>query len=273
VAVVERWTAERFELWVGKEQRQAGPNPYGWIPFVHIPNLPGPSESWGQSDLKDLVGLNRAYNERLSDQADTIRYHADPPVIFKGVAEHTDLAVGPGTVWDLPVDAAVELLEWKGSVPDVEKHLERLQRALYEVGETPRTAFGDSGRLLSGVALETELRPIVQKTERRRIVWGAALRRRNVMILRLGERFGLLDRRRSYAPYRCRVIWPPLVPQDLAQEVINQTLLVDRGLRSVRTAMDQLGTEDPEAELRRVVEDQAMLGAGGGSRVNSPGRG
>ena len=54
----------------------------------------------------------------LSDQADTIRYHADPPTIFKGVAEHTDLAVGPGTVWDIPVDASVELLEWRGTAPD-----------------------------------------------------------------------------------------------------------------------------------------------------------
>jgi hypothetical protein len=38
------------------------------------------------------VPLNRALNERLSDRADLIRYHAGPPVVFKGVAEHTELA-------------------------------------------------------------------------------------------------------------------------------------------------------------------------------------
>src|SRR5919199_1280237 len=59
----------------------------------HVPNLQPPNEPWGISDLRDVVGLNRPLNERVSDQADTVRYHADPPVIFKGIAEHTDLAV------------------------------------------------------------------------------------------------------------------------------------------------------------------------------------
>ena len=58
-----------------------------------MPNLPAANEVWGVSDLRDLANLNRAYNERLSDQSDTIRYHADPPVVFKGVRDHTDLAV------------------------------------------------------------------------------------------------------------------------------------------------------------------------------------
>jgi hypothetical protein len=207
------------------------------------------------------VGLNRAINERLSDQADTVRYHADPPVIFKGVAEHTDLAVGPGTVWDIPSDASVELLEWKGSPPDVEKHQDRLMRALFEVSETPRTAFGDAGRLLSGVALETELRPLIQRTYRRRVVWTAALRRRNGMLLKLAELVGFRGASPGrYAPWRSRVIWPPMMPQDDAVDVQNNVSLVAAGLRSHRTAMDVLGTEDPEAELGRVLEDRAMLG-------------
>jgi hypothetical protein len=43
----------------------------------------------GVSDLRDPIGLNRALNERMSDQADLIRCHADPPVMFRGVSEHT----------------------------------------------------------------------------------------------------------------------------------------------------------------------------------------
>jgi hypothetical protein len=58
---------------------------------------------------------------------------------------------------------------------------------------------------------------------------------------------------------RARRIRPRLTPRDDAQEVLNETLLVENALRSARTAMDQLGTEDPEAELRRVVEDRGKL--------------
>ena len=48
------------------------------------------------------------------------------------------------------------------------------------------------------------------------------------------------DSRLGYAPYRARVIWPRLMPRDEAQEVLNESLLVGNGLRSVRTAMDQI---------------------------------
>ena len=261
--VVERWTTETFELLRGDRLERSGPNPYGWVPFVHVPNLQPPNQFWGVSDLQDVIAINRELDERLSDQADVIRYHADPPTVFKGVTDHSDLAVGPGTVWDIPADAAVELLEWKGQPPAVQEHIQRIKQALYEISETPQTAFGDSGRLLSGVALETELRPIVQKTFRRRVFWTRALRARNRMILRLAEQYGVGGARPGeYAPYRSRVIWPPMLPRDDQVEVRNQIGLVGAGLRSHRTAMDALGTESPEEELGRILEDRATLGEG-----------
>jgi len=256
--VVERWTPAELVVLVDEQAVRQGPNPYGLLPFVHVANLRPPNTFWGASDLRDVIPLNRELNERVSDQADVIRYHADPPVVFKGVDSHSDLAVGPGTVWDLPADAAVELLEWRGQPPAVQAHVEFVLRAIYEVAETPRTAFGDSGRLLSGVALETELRPIVQKTLRKRAHWTAGLRRRNALVLRLAERMGLAAPG-SFAPYHSRVVWPPMLPQDRSREVADAIALVAAGLRSVRTAMDLLGVEHPEEELARVLADRAAL--------------
>ncbi len=272
IDVVERWTPAEFAILVAHNTVRSGPNPYGFVPFVHVPNMQPPNQFWGLSDLADVIPINRELNERVSDQADIIRYHADPPIIFRGVTEHTDLAVGPGTVWDIPVDADVKLLEWQGQAPAVQAHIEQVFRALYEVSETPRTAFGDSGRLLSGVALETELRPIIQKTLRRRAFWNRALRQRNRMILQLAERYGLGGARPgTFAPYRSRVIWPPMVPQDDAQDVRNNIALVAAGLRSHRTAMDVLGAESPEAEIRRVLEDRSILGDRGRGQGESDG--
>lgn len=262
VEVVEEWTSSHFTLTVGDRELLRAANPYGFIPFVHIPNARPANEFWGISDLKDVAPLNRELNERMSDMADVIRFHSDPPVIFKGVSEHSNLAVGPGTVWDVPEGAGVELLEWRGQAPAVQEHIERVMRALHDVAETPKTAFGDSGRLLSGVALETELQPLIQKTLRKRTWWNAGLRRRNRYILRIAELKGL----GSFAPYRARVIWPPLLPSDSEAEVHNNVALVSAGLRSHRTAMDRLGEESPEAELERIEEenDGATGGQGGG---------
>lgn len=259
--LIERWTARALTLLLDGQPLRATPNPLGFIPFVHVPNLPPPNEPWGVSDLRDLIGLNRELNASMSDRADIIRFHADPPVVFRGVTEHSDLPVGPGTVWDLPPDAEVKLLEWRGQPETVQQHLEWLFRALYEVSETPRTAFGDSGRLLSGVALEVELRPLIQKTLRKRVFWDAALRRRSRMLLRMAQPHGLLDATSAQvAALTPRVIWPPMVPRDDGAEVRNNIALVGARLRSHRTAMDALGEPDPEAELRRIVADTQELG-------------
>ncbi|HLH26229.1 MAG TPA: phage portal protein [Chloroflexota bacterium] len=260
VEVVETWTAAAFRLEVGGRVVRQGPNPYGVIPFVHVPNLPGPNEFWGRSDLADVIPLNRELNERLSDQADVIRYHADPPVVFRGVEDHDAIAVGPGSVWDLPRDADVKLLEWQGQSVAVQDHINQVLRALYETAETPRTAFGDSGRLLSGVALETELRPLIQKTLRKRVVWAAALRRRARLIWQVAERVGLAAPG-AFAGLRPRVVWPSMMPQDDAQEVRNNVALVAAGLRSRQTALDALGTESPEIELARLQAERQALGA------------
>jgi hypothetical protein len=269
VAVVETWTATRFRLEVAGRVVQDGPNPYGVIPFVHVPNLPSPPGPWGRSDLADVVPLNRELNERLSDQADVIRYHAHPPVVFRGVEAHEGPAVGPGSVWDLPRDADVKLLEWHGPPPAVLEYLQLLLRALYETSETPRTAFGDSGRLLSGVALETELRPLLQRTLRKRVVWSAALRRRAQLLWAVAEAVGLAPPG-TFAGLRPRVVWPPLLPQDETRLVENNIRLVAAGLRSHQTAMEVLGVESPEEELARVLADRTRLGERPGREGPTP---
>lgn len=53
---------------------------------ANIANPQPANEDWGVSGLRDVIGINRALNERLWDEADLIRYLADPPVVFQGDA-------------------------------------------------------------------------------------------------------------------------------------------------------------------------------------------
>ncbi|HEX2922398.1 MAG TPA: phage portal protein [Chloroflexota bacterium] len=251
VGVLESWTESSMEVIAGDVQVVKQANPYGFVPFVHIPNSRPANEFWGVSDLKDLIPLNQELNERFSDFADVIHFHSDPPIVFKGVSEHSSLAVGPGTVWDIPSDADVILLEWRGQQPAVFEHVDRVMRALHDVAETPKTAFGETGRLQSGVALEIELQSLIQKTMRKRAWWSGGLRRRNAMVLKIAERMGL----GKFAPYRSRVLWPSLMPADQAVEVNNQVKLVEAGLRSRARAMDLLGEESPEEEIARISSE------------------
>ncbi|MBI4329342.1 MAG: phage portal protein [Chloroflexi bacterium] len=121
-------------------------------------------------------------------------------------------------------------------------------RALHDLSEAPRTAFGENRQALSGVALEMELHPLMQKVKRKRLIRSAAYRRRNEMALRILEQHTGVD----YRPYRTQVLWGPVLPQDSERAAQEEVALVQAGIHSRRTAMERLGIESAEAEWERV---------------------
>ena len=63
----------------------------------------------------------------------------------------------------------------------------------------------------------------------------------------------------SYAPYRSRVVWGPVVPQDRSRLVADERALVDAGIHSRRRAADELGVSDPDSEWRRWLEEESAI--------------
>ncbi|MGI9254054.1 MAG: phage portal protein, partial [Thermomicrobiales bacterium] len=173
--------------------------------------------------------------------------------------------VRPGATWELPEGAKAYLLDLLGG-GGVGLHMQALDvlfRALHDLSETPRTAFGDSGRDISGAALEVEIQPLLQKVARKRRVWEGFYRERNARLLDLLERFGgepLAGWRRM------ETIWPSVLPSDLDGQVRNAALLVERGIHSRRSAAAALGGDDPDGEFRKVLEEMEAVGAVGEGR-------
>ncbi|HET7093247.1 MAG TPA: phage portal protein, partial [Thermomicrobiales bacterium] len=164
-----------------------------------------------------------------------------------------------GAKWELPEGAKAYLLDLLsgGGVGLHVQYVDLLYRALHDLSETPRTAFGDAGRNLSGAALEVEIQPLVQKVGRKRRQWEAFHRARNARLLDLLERFGgepLAGLRRT------ETIWPPILPSDVTEAVRNATQLVAGGIQSRRTAAVALGNDDPEREWANVLAEMAALG-------------
>ncbi|MEJ7762383.1 MAG: phage portal protein [Thermomicrobiales bacterium] len=260
--VVEAWTAGRWRVRVAGATVRDIPNPYGWIPYVVIPNNPRPHAYWGESDLLDLMPVCRELNARMSVLARILDLSGAPIAVLENVDGAEGITVGPGATWELPEGARAYLLDLLagGGVGLHVEYVNLLYRTLHDLSETPRTAFGDSGRDLSGAALEVEIQPLVQKVGRKRRDWDAVFRARNARLLDLAERFGGED---LGGLRRTETIWPGVLPSDVAATVLNATRLVGHGIQSRRTAIAALGGTDPEAELGRILDEAARFGPPG----------
>jgi hypothetical protein len=255
--VLEVWTQETFELWLDGRLLESRANPYGFVPFVVYPNLREPKQFWGISDIEAVRESSRELNRALSQLSMILELSGNPIAVLENVNESSDIAVRPGAVWELPERARAYLLDLLqgGGVRLHVDYVDLIYRTLHDLGESPRTSFGDSGRDLSGVALNIELDPLLKKVQRKRLIREAAFRRRNEMVLRLLERYTGI----SYAPYRSRVVWGPLLPADRSRLVADETRLVQSGVISRRRAADDLGIEDPDAEFERWQDEERRI--------------
>ena len=257
--VLEVWTAERLQLWVEESLAEERPNPYGFIPFVIFPNVREPKQFWGTSDVPVLMEPSRELNRALSQLSTILELSGNPIAVLEGVEEAQDIAVQPGAVWELPEKARAYLLDLLqgGGVKLHTDYIELLYRALHDLSETPRISFGENVRSLSGVALEMEMQPLLQRVRRKRLIRGAVYRQRVEMMLRiLEQRTGV-----SYGPLRARVMWGPVLPQDRLRLVQEERTLVEAGLHSRQRAMEALGVEDPQGEAERIQSEASVAGA------------
>ncbi len=255
--VVEVWTDGEFELYLDSALVERKPNPYGFIPFIIYPNLREPKKFWGISDLPQILEAQRELNRAMSQLSRILELSGNPIAVLENVEESEDIAVRPGAVWNIPEDAKAYLLDLLqgGGVQLHIDYINLLYRILHDSSESPRAAFGGTERDLSGVALEIELQPLLQKVKRKRVIRTAVYRRRNQMVLRLLEKY----RGESFGDNHLRVVWGPVLPQDWARLVSGEQTLVQTGIHSRRRAMDEVGVKDPEHEFNRWLEERERI--------------
>ena len=259
--VVEVWTDADFQLWLDGALFEEQANPYGFIPFVIYPNLREPKQFWGVSDLAALKEPLRELNRAVSQLSMILELSGNPIAVLENVTEAHDIAVQPGAVWDIPEKAKAYLLDLLqgGGVGLHVDYANLVLRTLHDLAEVPRSAFGETRHALSGVALQMELDPLLKKVQRKRLIRAAAFRRRNEMILRILEQ----QTDEGFAPYRTRVVWGPVLPQDRSRLVEDEARLVGAGIHSRRTAAGLLDVADPDAEWERWQEELRAFSEGG----------
>ena len=259
--LIEVWTDTTFELYLDNALLEQKPNPYGFIPFITYPNLREPKKFWGMSDIPQIMESQRELNRAMSQLSRILELSGNPIAVLENIEESEDIAVKPGAVWNIPEDAKAYLLDLLqgGGVRMHIEYIDLLYRTMHDVAESPRAAFGGVERDLSGVALEIELHPLLQKVKRKRIIRTAVYNQRNEMILKLLEKYTAQSFGMKDGTNRMRIVWGPVLPHDVARQVNNEVSLVQTGIHSRRRAMDELGIQDPEFEFERWLEERATI--------------
>lgn len=260
VSITELWSDADFELYMGNRRLLRKSNPYGFIPFIIFPNLREPKNFWGISDIAAICEPQQELNRAMSQISRILELSGNPIAVLENVEEAEDIAVRPGAVWTLPEDSRAYLLDLLqgGGLKSHIEYIELLYRALHDLAEAPRASFGGLNRELSGIAMQIELYPLLQKVSRKRSIRTAVYSRRNWLIYRLLEKYAgasHLDESR----FRMQVKWGTVLPQDFSRLVADEQTLIGSGLHSRRRAMDILGLQNPEAEFQHWLAEQREI--------------
>jgi hypothetical protein len=219
-----------------------------------------PKQFWGASDLEALKEPLRELNRTVSQLSMILELSGNPIAVLENVTEAQDIAVQPGAVWEIPEKARAYLLDLLqgGGVGLHVDYSGLVLRALHDLAEVPRSAFGETRHALSGVALQMELDPLLKKVQRKRLIRSAAFRRRNEMVLRILEQ----QTGEVFAPYRSRIVWGPVLPEDRSRLAEDESRLVASGIHSRRTAAGLLDVADPDGEWERWRDEERAAGGG-----------
>jgi hypothetical protein len=255
--MAELWTAKDFSLYLDDALIESKPNPYGFIPFIIFPNIKKPKQFWGESDIPILVQPQRELNRALSQLSRILELSGNPIAVLENIASAEDIKVQPGALWAIPEDAKAYLLDLLqgGGVRLHIDYIDTLYRSLHDVSEMPRAAWGGGERDLSGTALRIELSSLIQKVLRKRTIRSNAYHERNDMILKLAEKYT----GQTFEGINHRVLWGPVLPEDYTAQAQTEQVLVQTGVHSRRTAMDEIGIQDPDEEFDRWLEERKKI--------------
>jgi len=256
-SITEIWDLKEFVLYLDDKIIERKPNPYGFIPFIIYPNLRQPKQFWGLSDIPALREPQRELNRALTQLSRILEVSGNPIAVLEGVEQSENIQVVPGAVWNVPPDARAYLLDLLqgGGIRLHIDYIDLVYRTMHDLSESPRASYGGIERELSGIALEVELQSLLQKVRRKRLIRTNVYRRRNEMVLALHKKFA----RQDLTGVSQRILWGHVLPQDRARETQNEQLLVQSGIHSRRTAMDNLAVRDPEAEFEKWMTERRRI--------------
>ena len=215
-------------------------NPYGVIPWVHFRGrTPAQSGDWfGLSDIRDVVEVNKFINELLSiadknahdqgwSQLVLINFPDDVEKVSVGTSKAIRTGEGGDAKYIVPDLKIADFLDL----------IDRLYAWAYEGAMVPLAAIRTSSQAKSGIALEIELKPLLDLVREREVRY----RRNEIELMKLTLLVDTAHREgRSFTPEEAREFLSGVesdvqfrgsfLPEDASDELERDLKLLAAGL-------------------------------------------
>ena len=234
VRIVELWTNGGWWRWRDDVLEASGGNTLGRIPLVHAQNSSVPFAYSGTSDVEALLPLQDELNTRLSDRAHRIAMQSFRMYLGKGIDNFTtDKRPAPGQVWESTnPDASIQELGGDASCESEQQHIAEVREALDKVSGVPPVAAGAIrnriGNLTSAAALRITLMSLLARTERKRAIYGSAIRQICEMSLAWLDAAGVFATRPEER--EIEIHWPNPLPENSAEKLQEAQMKLDLGI-------------------------------------------
>lgn len=240
-----------------------------FMPVYIVANMAQLGETWGISEERDLIPIINEICKKYSDLSDSLKFDMFAITVFL----NAKLPTGPdgkqklkgraGAAWKLVTDGPIDNVK-----PEVFKLtstfnynepltylINSLVSCLFEFSEciniSPETISGLPA--LSGIALKLLFAPMISKTNRKNLVWKTKLSEIYMGVLKLKQLYEGYD---IPDDLQIEIITHIPIPENELENIQIISAKLADSLISVTNAMNELGIQDPEAELAKILEEK-----------------
>ena len=237
------------------------------IPVYHFKNGMWDGDPFGSSELKGFERVFQAVNQAITDTDTGISLaglgayvtDASPPVDKAG--REIAWTIAPGKVLTVPGQTLFKKLDGITNTSSIEKHIEYLERSLYEASGTPDVTLGrvDVATAESPMTLAVKFEPLMAKIELRDTF---AIEKLTQMFFDLKVRFRVYEGV-DFGDLKIIAKLGDKLPINRAKHVEELTNMIDRKVISrayFRLEMEKLGYIFPDDMEQQILEEeQAFL--------------
>jgi hypothetical protein len=239
-------------------------NTYGYIPLVHIQNSLNSKGYFGYSDARDILKINKLYNEKAQEMNNIIDYYGTPTTVITG-ANARGLVKQLGNIWSgLPPEANVFNLSLGEDLSGFIQYMkEILKTGMHEIGDVPENALGKIQAIsnTSAAALQITYQPLIQQAGNKALMYGDGISEINTMILDQERRMGgnTSVSEKEIDTFVISPVWTYGLPYDRLSDLQQAQIESQLKISSRSAIMNRLGVKDVPSALDEIDEDLLRL--------------